>query len=76
MVSVVAYGTQEVSRRVVVWFEGSLKVLVLVLVFVLVTTVVKGILAVVRIKEVRKIVLVPFFRVIVSVIGDLVGAMM
>ena len=42
--TVVAYGTHEVSIKVVVWFEpGSLRVLVLVLVLVLVRTFVMGI---------------------------------
>jgi hypothetical protein len=52
-VTVVVYGTREVSTRVVVWFEpGILKVLVLVSVLVSVTTVVNGTVAVERIKDV------------------------
>jgi hypothetical protein len=70
-VTVVVYGTREVSTRVVVWFvPGILNVLVLVSILVLVTTDVTGILAVVRTKEVRRIVLVPFLRVIVLIKGE------
>ena len=68
--TVVVYGTREVSTRVVVWFvPGILKVLVVVSISVLVRTVVTGILSVVRITDVRRIVLVPFLKVTVLVKG-------
>ena len=68
--TVVVYGTREVSTGVVVWFvPGILKVLVVVSISVLVRTVVTGILSVVRITDVRRIVLVPFLKVTVLVKG-------